>query len=115
MARRMAQAGSIPPPLATSRGRVWMEPPAAIRLHVDAVHVWRAWLDGRHREAHRLERLLVPAERERAARFRLARDRDRFVIARALLRIVLARYLDADPAHVVFGYSRHGKPFLMEP
>jgi 4'-phosphopantetheinyl transferase len=60
----------------------------------------------------RLEKNLSADERERASRFRFARDRDRFIGARGLLREILALYLNASPARLSFGYSAHGKPFL---
>jgi 4'-phosphopantetheinyl transferase len=60
----------------------------------------------------RLEQNLSADERERASRFRFARDRDRFIGARGLLREILALYLKASPRRLSFGYSAHGKPFL---
>jgi 4'-phosphopantetheinyl transferase len=60
----------------------------------------------------RLEQNLSADDRERASRFRFARDRDRFIGARGLLREILALYLNASPRRLSFGYSAHGKPFL---
>jgi 4'-phosphopantetheinyl transferase len=60
----------------------------------------------------RLEQNLSTDEKERASRFRFARDRARFVGARGLLREILALYLNASPGRLSFGYSAHGKPFL---
>jgi 4'-phosphopantetheinyl transferase len=60
----------------------------------------------------RLEQNLSADERERASRFRFARDRDRFIGARGLLREILALYLNASPERLSFGYGAHGKPFL---
>lgn len=58
------------------------------------------------------ERLLSEDERDRADRFHFERDRRRFVAARSILRRSLARYLDAEPAELVFAYGEHGKPSL---
>jgi 4'-phosphopantetheinyl transferase len=60
----------------------------------------------------RLEQHLSADERERASRFRFARDRDRFVGTRGLLREILALYLNAPPERLSFNYGAHGKPFL---
>jgi len=60
----------------------------------------------------RLEQNLSADERERASRFRFARDRNRFIGARGLLREILALYLNASPGRLSFGYGAHGKPFL---
>ncbi len=59
-----------------------------------------------------LERTLSPDERERAARYRFARDRARYIVARGTLRAILGRYLDLDPADLRFVYGPQGKPTL---
>jgi 4'-phosphopantetheinyl transferase len=55
---------------------------------------------------------LSEAERERAVRFYLARDRDRFVGRRVYLRTLLAAYLGRRPAELRYVEGRHGKPAL---
>lgn len=61
--------------------------------------------------------LLSSAERRRADRLRISEARRQFVVARALLRLVLAKHLNADPAGIVItqqcrhcGSADHGKP-----
>lgn len=56
--------------------------------------------------------LLDDAERARAGRFRLERDRRRFVLRRGLLRVLLAERLGLDPAALRFIRNAHGKPAL---
>lgn len=51
-------------------------------------------------------------ECRRAGRFRLARDRRRYVVARGLLRELLAARLGIHPRAVEFSYGAHGKPCL---
>jgi 4'-phosphopantetheinyl transferase len=58
---------------------------------------------------------LVADEREAAAWFRFPRDRRRFVAARGLLPVLLARYLGAAPAAVAIRRDPGGKPRLDEP
>ena len=55
---------------------------------------------------------LSPDERARAARFHFPKHRQHFVAARGSLRMILARYLDRDPAQLEFCYSPFGKPDL---
>ena len=55
---------------------------------------------------------LSPDERARAARFRLGRDRRRFVQTRTALRLLLGRCLDLPPAAIRFARGPHGKPAL---
>lgn len=90
----------------------WSAPPARLALHAHQVHVWRAALDRPPEETRALARLLAAEERERAASFRFARDRDRYVVGRATLRLILARYTGCDPAGLVFRLGPHGKPAL---
>ena len=77
----------------------------------DEVHVWRAALDLPPARLATLGALLSDDERDRAARFRFDRDRDRFVAARGLLRTLLGRYLGTEPGDIRFVYEcRCGSP-----
>ena len=96
----------------TERALEWCTPPPELSLPAHTVHVWRADLGLEAAHLRRLEQNLSADERGRASRFRFARDRDRFVGARGLLREILALYLNATPGRLSFGYSAHGKPFL---
>lgn len=93
-------------------GSRWDRPPRVPRLQDDVVHVWRASLSVTDGCGGRWWWTLAPEERARAARFRRRDDRKRFVTGRALLREILAGYLDEDPRALHFGYGPHGKPRL---
>lgn len=84
----------------------WVGP----RLQEDEIHVWRASLDDAGHERNRS--LLSSDEILRAGRYRFARDQARFVAGRAALRIILAGYLDDEPADLKFRHGPHGKPYL---
>lgn len=84
--------------------------PGLIELARDEVHVWHAALEAT--DAVRLAATLSPDEHERAARFRFARDRDRFVATRGLVRVILGRYLGRAPETLRFRYGLRGKPSL---
>jgi 4'-phosphopantetheinyl transferase len=96
----------------TTRAPEWCTPPPELSLPAHAVHVWRAALGLGAAYLRRLEQNLSADERERASRFRFARDRDRFIGARGLLREILALYLNDSPGRLSFRYGAHGKPFL---
>jgi 4'-phosphopantetheinyl transferase len=83
-----------------------------LTLRRDEVHVWRAELALDPADFIKLQETLAPDERERAARFRFLKDRQRFIAARGVLREVLARYLNQDPARLEFCYGPSGKPTL---
>lgn len=71
---------------------------ATLAKHRDRIAGYRALLD--------------PVEMDRAARFRFAEDRKRFIIAHGLLRTVLGDRLGASPAELRFGRGPYGKPFI---
>ena len=79
----------------------------------DEVHVWRIGLNEDRIEG--LEGMLSVDERQRAKRFVFARDKRRFVVGRAVLRMILARYLGLGPECIQFSYGTEGKPFLAQP
>jgi 4'-phosphopantetheinyl transferase len=78
----------------------------------DDVHVWPLRLDLAPAAQARLETLLSDDELARAQRFARAADRNRYVCAHGLLRLVLARYIGLRPEDVAFGTGRGGKPRL---
>ncbi|HKD82306.1 MAG TPA: 4'-phosphopantetheinyl transferase superfamily protein [Candidatus Angelobacter sp.] len=64
---------------------------------------------------HRTEQLaqyLCASEQEKAARFHFRADYDRYVAARAFLRLQLGAFLDCDPESLLFQYTSHGKPYI---
>jgi len=79
------------------------------------VHAWRAWLDLSPEVLDRLAASLAEDERERAARFRSAGLRQRFVAAHGALRAILGLYLGRPAAALRFDRGPRGKPMLLEP
>lgn len=100
---------------------VWRRPPAETPLAEEAVHAWRASLDVPFDLQRRLEEVLSPDEVAAAARFRAPESRRRHAAAHGVLRLVLARYLAADPRSLRFVRrcavcgGPHGKPALAVP
>ena len=79
-------------------------------LSTGEVHLWLAHLDADDRCLEDLVPTLSPGELRRAEAFVYARERHRFIVARGILRRLLAPYLCADPAAVEFAYGPNGKP-----
>ena len=77
--------------------------------------VWKVQLPVAAPAYAEFERTLDADERSRAARFRFARDRERFSIARGLLRSLLGRYCGIEPEEIRFSYGEQGKPELAVP
>ena len=65
--------------------------------------------------AQRFSEWLSPDEYERWRRFHLEADRQRFLLARALVRSLLGAYVQQAPASLQFTRSPYGKPELVQP
>jgi 4'-phosphopantetheinyl transferase len=79
---------------------------------VSEVDVWRVELD----LPSPPDFSWLPAEeRERGARLRPGRGRERWLASRAALRRVLARYLAREPGRIEIGVGSRGKPMLADP
>lgn len=92
----------------------WLSPPDDVGLSSGTVHVWRIPLGQSASRVAQLAALLSPDEQGRVARLFFTQDKSRFTICRAVLRSILGRYLDTDPAQVHFYYGNRGKPFIAE-
>ena len=88
---------------------------AALALPEAEVQLWRVDLEAVGATEARWQAVLSSDESTRAARFHFAVDRQRYVATRALLRMILARYLEMDPKDVSFSYSKEEKPTLTSP
>lgn len=84
----------------------------SFRLGDARVEVWSVESAAPESVIRQFQNVLSAEERTRAANFRFERDRNAFVVARGVLRVLLARYLGASPADVEFAYSSKGKPSL---
>jgi 4'-phosphopantetheinyl transferase len=106
------------PAIAASAARAWVnriEPSHTKSNPVnmkDTIQVRSLSLLSCKSQIERLARYLCPDEREKAARFHFQRDHDRFVAARALLRLQLGAFLHRDPKTLLFDYTSYGKPFI---
>lgn len=85
----------------------------SLTLGRNEVHLWQARLDDQLADS--LEVILSEEETGRANRFHFTNDRNHFIVARGLLRRLLAAYLGvSSSADLTFSYGEKGKPFLAE-
>lgn len=73
----------------------------------EQVHVWQAALEQPSDVVSWLAQTLSPDELTRAEHFHLARDWRRFIVSQGVLRILLSRYLRADPWQVPGSANYH--------
>lgn len=79
------------------------------------VHVWFCDLLQYADDQGVLAALLSGDEQARAVRFAFDRDRQRYILSHALLRLVLSRYTRKGAAQIRFSTGQHGKPAISGP
>ncbi len=90
----------------------WQFPPQMCDLTPDAVHVWLTDLEDMAPYWKPLAPILGVEERERAASFHFEHDRQRYVSAHVVLRLLLGAYLGLAPERLTFHVGQYGKPRL---
>lgn len=78
-------------------------------LSTKQIDIWQYPL---HTEFTQARQILNSDERKRADRYYFERHRRRFTIARAMLRLILAHYINEQPSQLVFSENKYGKPHL---
>lgn len=90
----------------------WLPQPAKVKLIEDEVHLWLVDL---HRSSPNIGvcfDLLNDTEKNQAQKFVFEKDRNRFTVAHATLRLILGQYLDKSPTALEFTAGPMGKPAL---
>jgi 4'-phosphopantetheinyl transferase len=90
----------------------WSDPPTRWSALPGEIQVWRFALAVDRAEVSVLYQLLSEHERAKADRLVRPQHRRREIVAHATLRRILASYLDADAAQLVFQREARGKPYL---
>lgn len=93
----------------------WRRSPADLELSPQTVEVWRSRVELPAMQRIALQQCLSTLEIERANRYRVMARREEFIVARGLLRTILARILHVDPREIDFSYGNKGKPSLLAP
>ena len=94
---------------------LWLSPPEAIELNDDEVHVWLVNAGAKDIPQDVLATSLLEDEKERAARFKFAKDRQLYVAGHTALRSLLTAYLKVAAIEIRFVSGTHGKPALAQP
>ncbi len=83
-------------------------------LAEDEIHICSASLLDYENELDYLTSILSEDERVRAKKFKFSKDEKLFILARGILRCLLASYLDTFPENIKIVYGLWGKPCLEE-
>lgn len=92
----------------------WEPGPEDLVLGDRCLHLWRARISEFSTAAPQLMGLLSGEERARARHYRFLAPRERFVIGRGLLRLLLSRYADRPAMDLRLAVKPDGKPVLAE-
>jgi 4'-phosphopantetheinyl transferase len=92
----------------------WPLSPFTLGLSSHDVDIWLAELNSITMHVQQMAQCLYANEHLRAERFHFKRDKRRFIVRRAVLKMILGRYLQIEPHQIQFTYGTHGKPFLAE-
>lgn len=65
-------------------------------------------------EINTFQKILSVQEKEKAARFRLEKDRISYIVTHARLRQILGHFLEYEPIKIEFGSNEYGKPLLSD-
>jgi 4'-phosphopantetheinyl transferase len=91
---------------------LWHPPPQDLDCPQAEIHLWQATFGDFTPDLPKLQALLSEDEQARAARFAFDLHRQRYIVARGLLRCVLSRYTGIPAAALAFTYGLKGKPSL---
>jgi 4'-phosphopantetheinyl transferase len=81
---------------------------------LDGVDLWLCNQDELAAQVDAYTPLLSAEELTRADRFHFERDRNHFIVGRAVLRLLLAQYVALSPEQIALGYRDRGKPYLLQ-
>lgn len=93
---------------------MWETPAENFKLAPNEVHIWRVSLNVTVSYQNRLKSILSVDEKYRAKNYRFLVDRNRFIVARGVLRIILGFYLNMKPDKLQFSYGPYEKPELVD-
>ena len=91
----------------------WPLPPPSLTLQHGMVHVWAWDFECSPDDLKQYITLLSCDEHLRMQRFHFERDRIRYAVSHAILRILLGRYLGMEPSSISFEQNEFGKPSLV--
>ena len=92
----------------------WSLLPSTLELSSHDVHILLAELNSITMHVQQMAQCLYAKEDLRAECFNFKRDKRRFIVRRAVLKMILGRYLQVEPNQIQFTYGPHGKPFFAE-
>jgi 4'-phosphopantetheinyl transferase len=91
---------------------VWLNADDCLFKVTDNVDVWRVSISDNISLLEQCLSVMTGSEIERGNRFFQVKDKNRHIVTRGCLRMILCKYLDLQPNQIAFETSANGKPFI---
>lgn len=82
-------------------------------LRKGEIHLWTVSIDALKNQVKQLESLLSEEEKKKKSFYKFEHTQLSYVVSQAVLRMLLASYLDIKPGDVKLGAHKKGKPYLI--
>jgi 4'-phosphopantetheinyl transferase len=90
----------------------WIPTKLCPPLGVNELHLWRVCLSDLAPKVRELRLLLSKEEQARSDRYVRPADVVKFMVGRAVLRLILAQYLGLEPGEIMISTGKFGKPHI---
>ena len=90
----------------------WVNPDQKTNAHLGENHLWRIKVSDFSAGSESFKLLLDAAELEKILRYKSIADQQTRIISRAVLKILLGRYLQVEPQEISFELNLQKKPIL---
>jgi len=90
----------------------WIPTKLCPPLGVNELHLWRVCLSDLEANVSELRLLLSKEEQARSDRYIRSADSVKFIVSRAVLRLILAQYLGLKPSEIFISTGEFGKPYI---
>ena len=90
----------------------WIDADQNTRLDADHIQIWRVNISTFLPSLIQFQTLLEAEEMKKMQRYQQEKDRKTRIISRAVLRILLGRYLSVNPTDIRFNSTQNQKPVL---
>lgn len=91
---------------------IWQPTPDSLKLSSKNIDIWLCDLKRLLNYTDKFYSILSNDEKERAAKFKLEKNRQEYVITRGCLRQYLGLLTNTEPKNFMFKYLEYGKPVL---
>ena len=83
------------------------------RLVKGEIHLWTISHNASKNQIERITNVLSPGEIEKASYYKFEVLQNNYIVSKAVLKMLLSRYLEISPPDIKLGAHKKGKPYLL--